>query len=955
MKAVFFRHLAIAGALASVAAAIGPAHAAAKIPLDYKAYDSWNAIRATVLSQDGAWLAYALVPEDGDGSVVVRNVASGHEFRAARGVDHLRFSEDARFAFYRFAPPAADVFAAKRAKKKPDAMPKFGFGFIALASGAETRVERVKSYAIAKHGSNFVAYLSEAPSPSPKPSPAAGATASPRPAATPSESPTASASPPPESKKIEDGTTLVLRDLRTGTTRSFDHVTEYAFSDDEKYLAFLTQSADGKHDGAYVLAIGAAGDPQPALAGTGHFAQLAFARETDNFAFLSDESSFDAAAPAYQAYLWTPGGAPARAIVHAGMPGMPAGDAPSANGTVAFSYDGTRLFLGVAVAATPEPAPSSTPEPMQVDLWNWHDGLLQSEQKVEAEEAAKRTYPAAFDIPSGRYVQLGDSRMYTVDVNRNPNYALGRDGSPYYAQRSWDDTYEDDYFVSLHDGSRRLAGRHMLQGCELSPAGKYALCYDSLARSWYTVRASDGRRADLTRHLNVAFYDELDDHPQTPPSYGSVGWTANDARVLVSNRYDVWSIDPNGGDPQRITSGYGRAHRIRLKYVPMDLEAPAIDAGAPFFMLGQDERTKAMGVYRLANTQPGQPRQLMRADKWLGQPLKAQRAQTIVMTQERFNEPTNLWLGTTAFDDLKIASDANPQFVNYRWGTAHLIHYVAEGKHLDGIVYLPDGFDRHKKYPMLVYFYERLSDGLNLFHAPAPGTSPNFPRFVSNGYVMLFPDIAYTTGHPGRNALDAVDAAIDATVKEGGIDPKRIGVAGHSWGAYQIAYMITQTHRFAAAEAGAAVADMISAYGGIRWGTGLVREFQYERGQSRMGATPWDRPDLYVQNSALFRVRDVTTPYLTIANDNDDAVPWYQGIEFFTALRRLNKEAYLFVFNGEFHNLRGREQQKYWTVHLDEYFDHFLKGAPAPAWMTQGVDYLHRGERNVRPLYGETP
>jgi dipeptidyl aminopeptidase/acylaminoacyl peptidase len=220
---------------------------------------------------------------------------------------------------------------------------------------------------------------------------------------------------------------------------------------------------------------------------------------------------------------------------------------------------------------------------------------------------------------------------------------------------------------------------------------------------------------------------------------------------------------------------------------------------------------------------------------------------------------------------------------------------------------------------------------------------------------MLFPDIAYTTGHPGRNALDAVGAAIDATVKEGGIDTGRIGVAGHSWAAYQIAYMITQTHRFRAVEAGAAVADMISAYGGIRWGSGLVREFQYERGQSRIGATPWDRPDLYLENSALFHIKNVTTPYLTIANDNDDAVPWYQGIEFFTALRRLGKEAYLFVFNGEYHNLRGREQQKYWTVHLDEYFDHFLKGAPQPAWMSGGVDYIHRGERNVRPLFGETP
>jgi dipeptidyl aminopeptidase/acylaminoacyl peptidase len=954
MKPVFFLWCVLGAALAGVAAS--PALAVEKIPLDYRAYDGWNAIRATVLSEDGAWLAYALVPQDADGAVVVRNVASGHEFRGARGVDHVRFSEDARFVFYRFAPPAADVFTAKRAKKKPDQMPKYGFGLIALSTGTEARVERVKSYAIAKHGSNWVAYLLEAASPSPKPSPSAAAATSPSPnpgaSASASSSPSPSPSPTPESKKVEDGTTLVLRDLRTGTTRNFEYVSEYAISDDEKYLAYLSQSADGKHDGAYVLALGTAGDPQPLLAGAGHFAKIAFARERDTLAFLSDTESYAGAAPQYQAYLWSAGDASARSVVRAGTSGMPAGDAPSAEGTVAFAYDGSRLFLGVAPAPTPRA--TTTPEPMQVDLWNWHDALLQSEQRVEAEETAKRTYTGALDLASGRYVQLGDPRMYQVDVNRNDAYALGRDVSTYYRQRSWDGFYQDDYIVSLQDGSRRLAGRRVAEDCTLSPAGKYAVCYDSAERGWYTVRSSDGRRAELTRHLGVAFYDELDDHPAPPPSYGLTGWTAGDARVLISDRYDIWAFDPNGGNAQRVTGGYGRAHRIRLDYVPMDPETPSIDPNAAFFMLGKDERTKAMGVYRLPNASPGQPRQVLLANKQLEAPLKAKRAQTYVLSEERFDEPPNLWLGS-AFDALTRVSDANPQFSKYRWGTAHLIHYVAEGKHLDGILYLPDGFDRRKKHPMLVYFYERFSDDLNYFYPPAPGTSPNFPRYVSNGYALLIPDVAYTTGHPGRNALDAVGAAIDAAVKEGGIDTSRIGVAGHSWGAYQIAYMITRTHRFAAAEAGAAVADMISAYGGIRWGTGLVREFQYEHGQSRMGATPWERPDLYIDNSALFRVEDVTTPYLTIANDADDAVPWYQGIEFFTALRRLNKEAYLFVFNGEFHNLRGREQQKYWTVHLDEYFDHFLKGAPAPPWMTHGVDYLHRGERNVRPLFGETP
>jgi len=265
---------------------------------------------------------------------------------------------------------------------------------------------------------------------------------------------------------------------------------------------------------------------------------------------------------------------------------------------------------------------------------------------------------------------------------------------------------------------------------------------------------------------------------------------------------------------------------------------------------------------------------------------------------------------------------------------------------------VPDGTTRAQHLPLLVYFYERFSDTFHTFYSPAPGTSPNFSRYVSNGYAVLLPDVHYRIGHPGPSALAAILPAVDAAVRTGLVDPQRVGIAGHSWAAYQINYILTKTHRFRAAEAGAAVDDMVSAYGGIRLESGRVRESQYEHSQSRIGAAPWDRPDLYLENSGLFGIRNVTTPYLTIHNDADGAVPQFEGIEYITAMRRLGKEAYLFSFDGEDHNLKGREQQKYWAVHLDEWFDYWLKSAPRPAWM-DGVDYLRRGERDVHPLYGE--
>src|SRR5690606_12922672 len=117
----------------------------------------------------------------------------------------------------------------------------------------------------------------------------------------------------------------------------------------------------------------------------------------------------------------------------------------------------------------------------------------------------------------------------------------------------------------------------------------------------------------------------------------------------------------------------------------------------------------------------------------------------------------------------------------------------------------------------------------------------------------------------------------------------------------QTSYLVTQTDLFAAAESGAPVSNMISAYGGIRWGTGMSRQFQYEQTQSRIGGTPWQYPLRYMENSPIFFADKVRTPVLILHNDQDGAVPWYQGIEYFMALRRLGKEAYLFNYVGEDH------------------------------------------------------
>ncbi|HET9392095.1 MAG TPA: prolyl oligopeptidase family serine peptidase [Candidatus Rubrimentiphilum sp.] len=932
-----FHRTVLAGAICAISLTASAA-AAQKAPLDYKVYDGWNRFAGVAISHDGAWMAYGVAPEDGDGTLVVRDLGTGREIREPRGKAPL-FSDNSQIVFYTISLTAAELDAARRAHKRPDQLPREGFGVLVLPSGTAFTADRVKRYAFAKHGSQFVAYLQE---------PAARASASPSPA------PSASASPVPDNKKKAETSTLMLRDIAAGTSVTIPSVSEFAISDDEHYLAYATETTDGAGDGVHVrdLRNGTVAD---VATGSGRYIKPAFAPSTDNLAFVTDRASYSEAAPHFEVYLWSPGAAAAHAIVTSTSRGLPSGWSPSADGAVTFSKDGQRLFVGANVA--PTPLPKNTPDPMQVDLWNWHDGRLQSEQKVEAGDDRTRTYLGVYDVGAQRYIQLGSPNLATIETNDNAAFALGHNALPYLAQRSWDDFFDDEYAVSLQTGSKHLVSRRQREGCELSPAGKYVLCYDRIARAWYTVRTSDWHKTYLTRNLKVAFYDELDDHPAPPPPYGSAGWLDGDRRVLLLDRYDIWSVDPNGANAYRLTNGFGRANALRFVPVQLDPEKTSVDPNAVMYLSAFNDRAKSNAFYRLADAnKAAAPQVLFAAPEVFGTLLKAKNAGRYFFTRQRFAQFPDFWSAGASLAHPARVTNINPQAANYLWGTEQLVHYTSlEGKHLDGILILPENFNPKRRYPMLVYFYERLADTLHRFYSPAPSTGPVFARYVSNGYVVLLPDIAYTTGHPGRNAYDAVMPAIDSVVRRGFIDTKRIGVSGHSWGAYQIAYILTRTHRFAAAEAGAAVADMVSAYGGIRWGSGLVREFQYEQSQSRIGATPWDRPDLYLENSALFHIRNVRTPYLTIANDNDDAVPWYQGIEFFTALRRLNREAYMFSFNGEFHNLRGREQQKYWTVHFDEFFDHFLKGKPAPQWMTKGVDYLHRGERNVRPLFGEKP
>jgi dipeptidyl aminopeptidase/acylaminoacyl peptidase len=498
---------------------------------------------------------------------------------------------------------------------------------------------------------------------------------------------------------------------------------------------------------------------------------------------------------------------------------------------------------------------------------------------------------------------------------------------------------------------------HFGSSASLSPGGKYIVYYDEVSGHWFTQRLSDGMKVNITEKLPVMFQQETHDTPNEPGSYGTAGWTANDAAIILNDRFDIWEVKPDGSGARMLTSGEGRKQGIVFRYRNIGSEPRSFPTTGTIYLSATDERTRATGNYRMRlGPTPSVPERLIMADKAMGNPTKAEDADVIVFTQSRFNEFTDLWVSDMNFSPPRKVSNANPQQADYVWGNAELIDYInSDGKPRRAMMIKPDDFDPSKKYPLMVYIYEELTQGLHGYRAPGIGTSINLTRYVSNGYVVLQPDITYDTGYPGESAEKHVIPAVNTVVGMGFIDPKRIGIQGHSWGGYQITHLVTRTNLFAAVQAGASVSNMISAYGGIRWGTGMSRAFQYEKTQSRIGATPWDAPLEYIENSPIFWVEKVQTPYLTSHNDAAAAVPWYQAIEFFNALRRLDKEAYFFNYNGERHGLSNRDNMMHWTVHQDEFFDHFLLGKPKPDWMSNGVPYLERGERDVRDLFKKKP
>lgn len=920
------------------------AQQAAKKPLDHSVYDSWQGIGSKLISNNGQWIVYTVAVQEGDANLVIYDRKTGQTTNIPRGSNPL-ITEDSRFLVCHIKPFYKDTREAKIKKKKAAEMPKDSLAIITLGQPDILKFPAVKSFKAPEKGSGLMAYLVEKP---------AADTAKGKGNKAPKDyADIDRADDDKAGDKAAENGTLIIRQLLSGQQDTVKNVKEYAFSKPGNQLLIETgtDKKDSLSRNSVLLWHTATRKADTLSRNAADYKQFAFDEKGEQAAWVATADGEKVLQPLYKLYYFKPGQDSAREAAAKNSTGIPANWSVSANGSLSFSKDGQRLFFGTAPLLPVKDTNIVDFEVAKVDIWNYKDDYLQPMQLKNADKELKRSYAAVYYPAGNRLVQLGDDNLETVltAAEGNSTNALGYTDKGERIALQWiGRTKKTAFLINTNDGTRKQIKEKLDGNFYLSPNGKYTYWYDLVNRQWFSYDNANGTTINISKDIPTKVFDEEDDHPDVPEAYGIAGWMNNDVAVYIYDRYDIWEADPTGKKaPVNITQN-GRKEKIRYRYQRLNPEERFFTPGQTLMLTAFQESTKYNGFYQLElagkNGKVKPVKQIVLGPHTYADLLEAKNVHAYTFTRNNYEQSPNIFTGDNIAQATQI-SHTNPQQQNYNWGTASLYKWTTfSGKPSEGILYKPEDFDSTKQYPVLFYFYEKLTDGLYSYQAPSPTPSRlNISFFVSRGYIVFAPDISYENGYPGKSAYDYIVSAAEDLAKKPWVDGKNMGIQGQSWGGYQVAYLITQTNLFKAAWAGAPVANMTSAYGGIRWESGMNRQFQYEHSQSRIGATLWDKPELYIENSPLFNLPRVTTPVAIMSNDADGAVPWYQGIEMFTGLRRLGKPVWLLNYNNEAHNLMQRQNRKDIQRREQQFFDHFLKGAPAPQWLESGVPATEKG------------
>jgi dipeptidyl aminopeptidase/acylaminoacyl peptidase len=901
--------------------------------IDHTAYPEWKRLEKQQFSQNDAWITYEINPLVGDGYLHWYQSETGKHDSLKRAKD-AQLDPNGQFIAWKVVPGFDTLRNCELNKVDKKKWPKDSLYIYLTTNDSLIKIPKLKSFQVTEDAS-VLAYLSEV---STKPAPEIKKNWLQKHGFQKEKKPV--------EKPKSDGHQLTL--WTTTSTWKQANVTKYSLPKNGKYVAVVTQQKlknDSSQVRIYELATQtlikefdrntACETPVWNEEGT----RLAFFASMDTNKVKQFELNvFDLVSNK----SWVFGDTLTRDFDT--LKGV------SENRTPIFTQDNRFLFFGVTDRVKAEVKDSLLEsEKVKVDIWHYQDQELQAQQLVQLNQAKKRSDLYVFHFDNEKIIPLSnDTLSVRVSDQELGDYVLGTSNEAYAIQQQWKAPgLEDVYRISLIDGSSELIGKGLSYPGILSPKGRYftyflpeknqSVLLDISAK---TTRVLNASRKDIT------WNEDINGQPMEAGPEGWFGFDRSEDHVYFKSRYDLWDYQISTQSLRSLTNEWATKNKVRMDLVKWESDSVYIDL-SDCYATSFELSTKKEGLHHFDASQTNGLRQIIQIPARI----------SLIERSPNKNDYFFRWMTVSRYPELELWNDqyqpqavlsvTNPQQANYNWATSEIVKWKAyDGQQLEGILYKPADYDATKKYPLILYYYELNSDNLHNYQGPRPSASTINPtEYASAGYFVFIPDIRYEIGHPAKSAYNCIMSATDQLLKQFPIDSTRMGLQGQSWGGYQTAQLVTMTKRYAAAMAGAPVGNMISAYGGIRWGSGLNRQFQYESTQSRIGKTIWDAQALYIENSPLFHLPNVTTPLLIMSNDRDGAVPWYQGLELYNGMRRLGKPCWMLNYNDDDHNLTKLPYKFDLSIRMRQFFDHYLQGKPAPLWLTEGIPAIDKGQK----------
>jgi dienelactone hydrolase len=871
-------------------------------PLEISDYRLWRTIDGERISDDGRWVSWTYEKVRGDDTLTVRSLDSDRRHdvpRASSGV----FSGDGAWIAYSIAPGHLEI---ERLEREGDPVARQA-GLLDLSTGETLTWDDVEGFGFSETSSHFWVKKRKT-----------------------------------DRDAQHDGTDLILRNLPEGYEELIGSVGELGFDEQSTHLAFTVDAADGDGNGVYLLDL-ATGARRGLHNSKDRYARLTWAENGTALAALHGTTPDGMTERANAVVAFTElGGRPRTHHFPAEGQGLRDGWVVSERGSVVFADDGATLFVATRPQEEElEEWPEDELPLADVNIWHWQDDRIQAEQQRQLPRDRNRTYVAALLVGDARLVHLADERMQTVEITSDGRWGIGRDDEDYVSD--WKPEVADFWRIDTRTGARVPVLEAHLQTLGLSPDSRHWLYWKD-GHVW-DYRIAEDRHVNLTERAPVDFTDHEFDRFGEKPPYGIAGWAADGLGVLLDHRYDIWLQPFDASPATSLTGGLGADAEIRLRYIPADRAEREVDLDGPLLLHAYGEWTKKEGFFELAG---GRIRELTLEDRKFGMPQKAKNDSRYLLTVQSWQEFPDLWVTGGSFADRQRVSTANPQQDEFLWGRRILFDYTTDdGIPLQGTLAIPETYREGDRLPMVVRFYEQYSQDLHRYPTPTYRHQPDFAGLVSNGYLLMQPDIHFRIGSSHSDMLEAVEAATRKVIEMGYADPDAVGLSGHSYSGGGSAYIATRSDMFAAVAHGAAPINLVSEFNQLFVGSGQNNHSYDIYGQGRYATNPYDDFDLYWDQSPISGVENMNTPVLYLHGEEDPTVNWEQGLEWYNALRFLDKPIIWLSYPDEGHGLRKLQNIIDFQYRLSDFFNHHLKGMPAPEWMTDGVPQLDK-ERHLR-------